>query len=133
MEYVQPIRDKKQIEAMKKILAADSLRNHCLFVLGINSGLRISDLLNLRIGDVVENRKVKDRIEVKEKKTKKVKNFPLGPSARKAVEEYLNERFGKVRDAELDEALFLSRKGGVTYSITSMAYIERCRAASRNQ
>jgi len=29
MELVQPIRDKNKIEAMKKILKAQSLRDHC--------------------------------------------------------------------------------------------------------
>lgn len=49
MEFVQPIRDLRQIEAMKKLLKQQSLRDFCLFVVGINSGLRISDLLKLRI------------------------------------------------------------------------------------
>ena len=42
MQTVQPIRDKAKIEAMKKILRASTLRNELLFVLGINTGLRIS-------------------------------------------------------------------------------------------
>ncbi|MBP2644244.1 MAG: xerC 5, partial [Firmicutes bacterium] len=50
MELVEPIRDKKQIEHMKKkILRGDNLRDYVLFVLGINSGLRISDLLHLTV------------------------------------------------------------------------------------
>lgn len=52
MEFVQPIRSLKQIETIKKLLKQQSLRDYCLFVLGINSGLRISDLLKLRISDV---------------------------------------------------------------------------------
>ncbi|WP_255348660.1 hypothetical protein [Paenisporosarcina sp. TG20] len=37
---------------------------------GINSGLRISDLLPLKIDDVIDERgKVKDRISIREKKT----------------------------------------------------------------
>ena len=55
MEFVQPIRDLKQIETMKKLLKQQSLRDFCLFVVGINSGLRISDLLKLCICDVIEN------------------------------------------------------------------------------
>ena len=49
MELVEPIRDMKKLEKMKKYLKGKSLRDYCLFVLGINSGLRVSDLLNLMI------------------------------------------------------------------------------------
>ena len=38
MEYVQPIKDKKKIEAIKKLLKSESMRDYCLFTLGINSG-----------------------------------------------------------------------------------------------
>ncbi len=68
MEFVQPIRDLKQIETIKWILKQKSLRDYCLFVLGINSGLRISDLLRLRICDVSEKGKPQNRIRLREKK-----------------------------------------------------------------
>ena len=72
MEFVQPIRDKKQLEAMKKILKATSIRDYCLFILGINSGLRISDLLTLKVSDVTDEKgKIKDRISLREQKTGK--------------------------------------------------------------
>ncbi len=106
MEFVQPIRDKKQIEAMKKVLKANSLRDYCLFTLGINSGLRISDLLKLKVADVVDGKKVKDRIAIREQKTNKAKDFPLGKTATKAIQEYLLSR-----QAEPGEVLFPSRKG----------------------
>ena len=90
MEFVQPIRDLRQIETMKKLLKQQSLRDFCLFVVGINSGLRISDLLKLRICDVIENGKLKDRITLREKKTNKFKDFPLSEKTKQALKEYLN-------------------------------------------
>ena len=105
MEFVQPIRDLKQIETMKKLLKQQSLRDFCLFVVGINSGLRISDLLKLRICDVVENGKLKDRIRLREKKTNKFKDFPLSEKTKQALKEYL-----KTRDYSNNEPLFISRK-----------------------
>jgi len=108
MELVQPIRDKNKIEAMKKILKAQSLRDHCLFVLGINSGLRISDLLSLKISDVAEGKKIKNRITLREQKTGKLKDFPLGSSSVKALKEYLDSR----GDYTADDWLFPSQKGG---------------------
>jgi integrase len=89
MEFVQPIRDRKKIEAMKKILASNP-RNLLLFVLGINSALRVSDLLNLRVRDVVdENGKTREFLEVREKKTGKTKQFELSKNALKALRLYL--------------------------------------------
>jgi len=106
LEFVQPIRDKKKIDTLKKILLAKNVRDYCLFTLGINSGLRISDLLNLRIIDIVdENGKIRKRITLREKKTSKTKDFPISDVARKAITEYL-----KTRKFEFDEPFFLSKK-----------------------
>lgn len=105
MEFVQPIRNLKQIETIKKLLKAQNLRDYCLFVLGINSGLRISDLLKLKISDVIEKNKVKDRIRLREIKTSKYKDFPLSDNTKQAIKEYL-----KTRDYKENEPLFLSRK-----------------------
>ena len=44
LELVQPIRSKEKIEQMKKYLKSKSLRDWALFTLGINSGLRISEI-----------------------------------------------------------------------------------------
>ncbi|MDU2065229.1 MAG: site-specific integrase [Sporomusaceae bacterium] len=88
MKEVQPIRDKKKIEKMKKYLKSKSTRDWVLFVLGINSGLRISDILSLQVEDVAG----KDRIALQEKKTNKTKNFPLADSVKKAIAEYLAEK-----------------------------------------
>jgi integrase len=91
MEFVEPIKDKTQIENIKKCLKnghgkyAGSLRDWLLFTLGINSGLRISDLLKLTVEDV----EGMDRISVKEKKTGKAKDFPLSDNCKTAIVEYL--------------------------------------------
>lgn len=52
MNFVQPIRDPEQIQQIKEYLKENSKRNYILFVMGINTGLRISDILKLRIGDL---------------------------------------------------------------------------------
>ena len=105
MEFVQPIRDLKKIETIKKLLKQQNLRDYCLFVVGINSGLRISDLLKLTISDVIDGNKLKDRIRLREKKTNKFKDFPLSDNAKSALKEYL-----KTREYTTNEPLFLSRK-----------------------
>jgi len=110
MECVHPIRDKKQLESMKRVLLGghEGRRNHCLFVLGINSGLRVSDLLSLYVHNVMDERgKVQDRIVIREKKTGKSKDFPLSVSAKKAITEYMATR----PQCNRDEPLFKSRNG----------------------
>lgn len=74
MEFVQPIRELGKLEAMKRLLKGSNLRDYCLFTLGVNSGLRIGDLLRLAVGDVLDERgRPKDRITLREQKTVSVK------------------------------------------------------------
>jgi integrase len=108
MEYVQPIRDKKKIQQVKAILKGQNCRDYALFTLGINSGLRVSDLLSLKVSDVLDDKgKIKDRITLREKKTGKVKDFPVGETAKKALREYLGEK-----NLNKEDYLFPSRKKG---------------------
>ncbi|SMO92909.1 site-specific integrase [Melghirimyces algeriensis] len=98
MNTVQPIRDKKQIAKMKRVLKP---RDRFLFVLGINSGLRISDVLKLTVGDI----RGKEFIEVREQKTGKVKRFRINNTIKREFNRYISN--------EPDAApLFPSRKGG---------------------
>lgn len=69
MSIVEPIRNKKEIKKVEEFLATQSQRNLLLFTLGINSGLRISDMLALNVGDV----RKKAYIQLVEKKTGKSK------------------------------------------------------------
>lgn len=109
MNTVEPIRSKDQIAAIKKILAATNLRDAAWFTLGINTGLRIGDLLALHIGDVRRTRtQWRDRIIIIEQKTSKSKDFPLGGSAKQMLSAYLALR----PTASLSDPLFPSRSGG---------------------
>ena len=101
MELVNAIREKKQLEGMKKYLKGQNIRDYVLFVLGINSGLRISDLLSLTIDNV----KGKDRISLREQKTGKLKDFPLSDICKKVIAEYIRET------SLTNGVLFPSRKG----------------------
>lgn len=67
MNIVEPIRDKKALKRIEKALEKQSQRDLLIFLLGINCGLRISDILNLN----VENVKDKTYIDIIEKKTNK--------------------------------------------------------------
>lgn len=114
METVQPIRDKKIIEKMKKILLKDGTRDYTLFTVGINSGLRISDLLSLKLSDVTDAKgKLKDRISITEKKTGKTKDFPISKTAADALKAHLS---GMHSLDDRDAFLFPSRQGNASIS-----------------
>lgn len=100
---------KKKIKAMKAILKDNSLRNYLLFTLGINTGLRISDLLKLKISDVVVGKTgiLKDNIYIREIKTKKEKVFAINKTSKVAITEYLDS----LNEYELFWYLFKSKKG----------------------
>ena len=66
---VDPITEVKHIRAIKKLLA-ENPRDKLLFIMGINSGMRVQDLLQFRIKDVC-HKAVGDRITLVEKKTGK--------------------------------------------------------------
>lgn len=108
MIEVSALKDKKQIDKMKKILKSNNIRDYLLFVMGINVGLRISDLLKLRICDVVENEKVKNQVTVLEGKTKKTRVFTINKSTATAIKEYLYT-LNNTYDPQW--YLFKSRKG----------------------
>lgn len=100
MKDVQPIRSYEKINDMKWSLKRFcGERDYFLFLLGINTGLRVSDLLKLKVKDM----KKKKKIMVKEGKTEKPRIIYLD-NIYEELNEYLNT---------LDPKgwLFPSRKG----------------------
>lgn len=97
---VQPIRSKTKIEEVKQILREQSERDYFLFFMGINSGLRISDILKLKVSDV----RGQTHLNIREEKTDKFKRFKINAALMDAINEYTEEM-------EEDEYLFPSRKG----------------------
>lgn len=100
MNTVQPIRDKSKIEELKAVLKRQSYRDYFLFVVGINTGLRISDILPLRVCDVRD----KTHITITEKKTGKAKRFKINTTLRELIDEYTH-------GMGVNDYLFPSRKG----------------------
>jgi len=100
MELVQPIRDREIIKQVKDILKRNGYRDYLLFVAGVNTGLRISDLLTLKVSDV----RNKDHVVIKEKKTGKPKRFLINGCFKQNLDGYINSMSD-------DEYLFQSRNG----------------------
>lgn len=99
---VEPIKDKKDIEKVKRYLRKhEDKRLYVLFVLGINTALRISDIVPIKVGQVYKQK----YIQPKEKKTKKYHKIFINDSLREVINEYC-------KDKNKDDYLFPSQKGG---------------------
>lgn len=109
MKEVDPIRDEKKIHDMKVYLKGRSLRDHALFVVGINVALRISDLLKLTWNDLLEKDK-KDfkSIKLLEGKTNKKRDIQLNKTSKKVLIELLDS----LDTYSMDDYVFKSREGG---------------------
>jgi integrase len=101
---VDPIREIKDIKAISK-LTLDNPRDHLLFVMGINNGLRAGDLIKLQVRDV-RYLKVGDTLTIKEGKTGKNNILVINKTVYKALRNYLD----KVQPVD-EDFLFASRKG----------------------
>lgn len=106
MEFVQPIRSEQKIRAVKKVLSSNA-RDLLLFTLGINTGLRISDILDMKCEDVLDSKgNTKQFYEFREKKTGKAKRVPLGKNVQRSLLGY-----ARAEDLKPEDYLFKSRKG----------------------
>ena len=91
MNFVEPIRDRKRIAQIKNVLRGQGrFRDLVLFVVGINTALRISDVLRLRIGDFLDEQQcIKRRFWIREQKRGKRHELVINESIREVFTEYL--------------------------------------------
>ena len=103
---VEPIRKRKDIDLIKKLLS-DKPRDLALFILGINTNLRASDMLRLIVGHV-KHLNEGDALEIKEKKTGKSRRITLNKACIESIRGILEA--DEHQDAEY---LFESQRGAV--------------------
>lgn len=96
----EPIKSKKDIKAVEQYLKEHNERDYVLWVLGVNSGLRVSDIVGLNVSDVVD----KTHITIIEKKTQKRKSFYINDKLKRVLKPFIKNR-------DFDEPLFLGRQG----------------------
>jgi len=103
-----------EVEKVLESFAGENrLRDRCLFLLGTKSGFRISELLSLTIGDLVQNGQVADRVGVA-RKYMKLKSegrcVVLHPVAKAAIAERISELKAQGQDKP-ETYLFQSQRG----------------------
>lgn len=97
---VDPIRDKDTIQNILHYLKGNNERNYIMFMMGIYTGLRIGDILRLKIKDV----KNKNVLRIKMQKVEKDIEIAFNPELKKALNKYCE---GK----ELNDFLIKSTEG----------------------
>ena len=100
MNFVEPIRDERKFRDIQEYLKRTTERNYIMLITGTYTGLRISDVLKLKVSDV----KDKKFIYIREKKTGKQNIIELNPLLIKAYKSYCDDKFQ-------DEYLIKSRNG----------------------
>lgn len=132
---VYPLVSEEEIKAMidvfdKHIEEADTdshrqiaRRNKMMFLIGINLGIRVSDLCDLRYSFFYGNNgEFKDCYSLQPKKTKKTKKFVklyFNQAVKKAISDYVEDY--PIED--MNEYLFKSRKGSGHITETSLGRI----------
>lgn len=103
------------------------LRDRALFLLGLRSGFRISELLSLRVGDVIQNGLLSPSVTVAKRNMKKKtagRTVVLHPEAKEALALWITE----MGLADAKTFLFKSRQGGkaltrtMAWTILNRAY-----------
>ncbi|SEM93743.1 Phage integrase family protein [Mesobacillus persicus] len=108
MECVDPIKDVGKINEMKRLLKKQSQRDLLFFVFGINTGIRVSDLLSLKVSDVWDEATCKEFLYLNDPKSDGGKSFFINQSVRKELKLYLSNQ-----ELKSDDFLFKSKRNNL--------------------
>jgi integrase len=103
---VSPIKDLGDIQKIKELLAKKP-RNLCLFTMGINTGLKVSELLAIKVKDVKHFAPGDELIiENESEEGGQPKRIPLNKAVVETIQNLIKKR--KLQD---DDPLFKSKRG----------------------
>lgn len=124
MSTTEPIRDKQKLLDFKNYYLNEriNLRNYTIIIIGLNTALRISDILNLTYDDVYLDSKVQEHITIREQKTGKENRVLLNHEARTALANYRKELIKTEMYKKGNPYLFPSPKKAYAPLSRSQAY-----------
>ena len=120
---VEPIREKKDIRNIKKLLA-DKPLDLAYFTIGINSNLRASDILQIRYCHVA-GFSAGDTFQIREKKTGKLREVTVNEE----MEKVLKNLF-KTRKYDSEDFIFDGQRGVWTVPTVNSKVKAWCRAVN---
>ena len=125
---VEPIKKTSDIKKIKKLLA-DNPRDLAIFVLGINTNLRASDILNIKIKQV-DGLKAGDELVLTEIKTRKNRRITLNKSVINAIDGLLASK--EEKGYEQSDYLFTSQRGCKPLTVPSLSRLVKGWCAAIN-
>ena len=111
---VGPIRKLRDISTIKKMLQ-NKPRDYALFVIGINTSLRASELSSIKVKDVASLRPL-DELSLREQKTGKIRHVNFNKACVDATRRLLDS--GRYRSQ--DDYLFMSQRGSGHLTVSSI-------------
>lgn len=114
MKGCRPLTDAEVADVLASFYGRFAARDRALFVLGTKSGFRISELLSLRIADVIQAGRIVDRVTVRRAKMKKKlegRTVKLNHAAKAALMTWIDQLHG-LGYMSADDFVFQSRVGG---------------------
>ena len=88
MNFVEPIREPEVVEAIANYFKGRNQRDYIMYLVGIYTARRISDILKLKVADV----KDRNTLNIREKKTKKQTVLEINPILKKELKEFCKGR-----------------------------------------
>lgn len=126
MNYVEPIRDKRTVSRILAYTKQQNFRDFIMLMLGFHTGLRISDILGLKVRDVLN----KKYIYITEQKTSKTKKFKINRELAQYLKIYckgkepfdylINSRQGINKPISRQRAYQIIREICETFNLESM-------------
>lgn len=112
MSTTQPIRDPQNLHDFKEYYLSEkpNIRNYALCILGLNTALRISDILHLKWKDIYDFSKDKylSHISITEQKTGKTNQIAINQTIIETLDRYST---AQRKTPTPEDYLFPSRKG----------------------
>lgn len=90
------------------------VRDRSLFLIGLYTGTRISELISLNVGDIYQHGKIVKTLELRKAitKGKKTRQIPLNLEARETIEDFIEWKRDYGESLGMTAPLFVSRKKG---------------------
>lgn len=100
-KVIEPVAD----DVLRRLLAVCSVRDRAIVLLMLDTGLRVSEVAGIRLGDLRADGTLKVRGKGSHERI-----VPVGSTARQTIVRYLGQR----GPGQPDDALFLGRKGEIS-------------------
>ncbi|MBI4847897.1 MAG: tyrosine-type recombinase/integrase [Nitrospirae bacterium] len=132
MKGSRPLQEEEIQKVSQAFNGKYEVRDRCLFIIGIKTGMRISELLSLNVSDVWEKGRPVDILNLRKQQVKGKKEaraIPLNQAAKDAIQElveWLSYHYGITKDTPL----FPSQKGDRITRIQAHRILKRAYSAA---